>query len=520
MSRPNGAEATFVAVCALALGCEGGARSASDFDPEVHGFAFENYTNEGMRTNLAEADVWRLFGDDVCESGTGEDCPLTTPARQWMEQANGEMNGGHCEGMAVLSLRMFNGDTAAADFGGPTAHALALDGNAALEREIAYWFAIQSLEPYASTEIHGSPTDQVDRLRRAFEDGAPQHTIGFFQRDQTGGHAVAPYAVRERDDGLVDILVYDNNAPGEERAIVVDPMANTWSYRASTDPSVTESEYEGDESTDTLRLGPLAAREGRMTCPFCGQSSNGDTTPPRRVDVSGDAEARIVDAEGHQMGHMGDALVNDIPGARIVAQRSDDLWNDRTEPLYLLPNSEDIEIFLSGSERAAEDASVGVFGRGLYVGVENLLLGVDQVDRVRIYGGGEAITYETSGMETPDVVLAYASLAADWTVAVRSRGDSNGQILDVQLGGDRTALFARFTGADASSQFDLYVLRVDGETELEFFADMIEVPNGARAMLRFGDFDADGESLVLEIDLLGDGTMIERVDLADEAGGL
>ena len=510
--------AALLGVWALA-GCPGSTGSSGDFDPRVHGFGFENYTNEEMRTNLTEADVWRLFGDGVCERGSGEGCELTTPARQWMEQASSEMRHGHCEGMAVLSLRMFRGDTRVTDFGAATANALAIDDNERLQREIAYWFSIQSLEPYASTELHGTPMEQVERLRTSFADGRPAYTIGFFQRDETGGHAVAPYDVRERDDGNLEILVYDNNAPNEERAIVVDPMANTWSYRASTDPSVTEGEYEGDATTDTLRLGPLAAREGRMTCPFCGERT-GDATAQRRVDVDGDASARIVDAEGRQVGHVGDEVVNDIPGAQVIATRSGDLWDDREEPTYALPNSGDLEIFLSGEDRAAEDASLGVYAPGLYVGIEGLLLAVGQTDRVRLYAGGEAVTYETSGMETPDVVLAYSTDAADWLVVLRSRGDSNGQTLDAQLNAELGLLFARFTRADAESQFDLYVLRVDGSTELEFFADMIAVPNGARLTLHYGTFDADGDALVLDVDVFGDGTMVESVDLLDEAGGL
>jgi len=66
----------------LVEGCPSGGVSAGDFDPRVHGFGFENYTNAEMRTNLTEADVWRLFGDDVCESGSGEGCELPAPARQ------------------------------------------------------------------------------------------------------------------------------------------------------------------------------------------------------------------------------------------------------------------------------------------------------------------------------------------------------------------------------------------------------------------------------------------------------
>lgn len=522
MTRRGGVVACALA-CALVLGsaCEPEGPGGDGFDPRTHGFPFQNYGNDvpGL-TNLTEAEVQRAYGDAVCETGSGPECSLTAPARQWMEQVNGEMDGGHCEGMAVLSLRMFHGTSRPSDFGGgDDAHALGLNGNTALQREIAYYFAIQSLDPVANAELQGTPSEQVERLRASFMEGGAPYTIGFFKPGLTEGHAVTPYDVRDRDDGTVEIVVYDNNFPDEERIIEVDPMADTWRYSAAASPDVPESLYEGDASTNTLRLRPLASRDGTMPCPFCGESTAG-TEVPRRVSTAGDASVLIQDMSGQRVGHMGDGIVNEMDGARVIPVMSDDLWQDRAEPVYALPDSRDIDIYFSGDEGPTSEGSVGVFGPGVYAGVENVMLDAGQMDRFRVFAGGEAVTYETSSMETPDVVLAYSTDAADWVVAARTRGDSAGQTVDMQVNTDAGALHLWFTGSDAESEFDLYLLRVDGETELEFWTEMVVVPNGARLMLLYGDFDANGETLVLQVDVFGDGTTIEMVDLLDVEGGL
>ena len=74
------------------------------FRPAVNGFSFENYSDETQVQNLTAVEVRRLFGDQVCATLADGRCVLTPPGQQWMEQINGDMTGGHCEGMAVLSL--------------------------------------------------------------------------------------------------------------------------------------------------------------------------------------------------------------------------------------------------------------------------------------------------------------------------------------------------------------------------------------------------------------------------------
>ena len=65
-------------------------------------------------------DVRRMFGDQACASIEGDQCILTPPGNQWLEQISKAMNGGHCEGMAVLSNLFYTGKANPADFGAAT----------------------------------------------------------------------------------------------------------------------------------------------------------------------------------------------------------------------------------------------------------------------------------------------------------------------------------------------------------------------------------------------------------------
>ena len=116
------------------------------FNPQENGFRFENYGDDIPATNLTSAEMRRMFGDQVCADLNGDECILTPPAEQWMEQVNGDMAGGHCEGMAVLSLMMYTQKVSPQDFGGITASDLDIN-NEDLQREIAYWWATQAVAP-------------------------------------------------------------------------------------------------------------------------------------------------------------------------------------------------------------------------------------------------------------------------------------------------------------------------------------------------------------------------------------
>jgi len=508
---------------ALALSCLAALHASiasAQFDPAVHGFSFQNYTNAGDPVNLTGAELHRMFGDAVCAGGSGPSCRLTPQAAQWAEQISNAMGGGHCEGMAVLSLRFFLGAQQASDFGADTPYGLSLEGNTDLQREIGYWWALQAVPPVSTTRVAGDGFDILDQLEPSlWGEVEESYTVAFFKRNMSGGHAVTPYDVVEYDDGTLAILVYDNNFPGEEREILIDPMTGAWTYVAAANPDDVASRYEGDASSNTLMLIPMSVREGALQCPFCGSYRAG-ASGRRTVSVTGDATLLLMDETGARLGHLPDgSFVDEIEGADFVAPTSDDLWRDQSEPQYLVSSSAPIEIAIGDAGYGGGDSDLGVLGPGYYLGVENLLLDPGQLDLATLLPDRAGLVYETEGMETPDIVLAAETDAADWLAIVRSRGDSGGQVIAAEIDfADGGSLTLAFDGADAESEMDLYLTRIDGDSVLEFGHENIVVPNGAELTVFFADFDEDGEGLSIDVDMDRDGSADMSIPISDEGG--
>lgn len=242
------------------------------FRPEVNGFAFENYGNENRITNLTPIEMQQMFGDPVCVS-PGKPCTLTPVAQRWMEATNQEMNDGHCEGMAVLSLILYTEKARLVEMGVARTLDLTLQENPALQREIAYWYATQATKPTVTSEIlDRTPNEILDILVEALKPGiatAETYTMGIYKPGLKAGHSITPYAVMNRGGGRYVVLVYDNNHPGMEQGVTIDRNTNTWHYLASTKPGEPLSPYYGSASSKTLTLTPTAPRFRQQVCDFC-----------------------------------------------------------------------------------------------------------------------------------------------------------------------------------------------------------------------------------------------------------
>ena len=82
--------------------------SYDGFDPLVDGFSFANWGETGQ---LGATGLIALFGkSEVCATFKKGRCVLYPAAKEWAEQVNEAMAGGHCEGMAVMAARLFRGD--------------------------------------------------------------------------------------------------------------------------------------------------------------------------------------------------------------------------------------------------------------------------------------------------------------------------------------------------------------------------------------------------------------------------
>jgi hypothetical protein len=503
------------------------------FRPTPNGFAFENYGEKlpdgSNPVNLTPADVRRLFGDAVCASLNGNECILTPAGQQWTESANKAMNGGHCEGMAVLAALYYGGLLNPADFGAPGTFDIKLAGNEKLQREIAYWFVTQFTPPSGGTERKDmKPAAVVEEIKAQLAKGKDGefYVVGIYQPGYKGGHAVTPFAVKE-DGDIARIMVYDNNHVGKERFITVDKKTGVWSYNAAINPSAPSSEYKGDDTTFTLTIAPIRIRTKQQTCPFCAASATGETgrnalaspqagVAHNEIFLTGDANLLITDGNGKRLGYVAGKLVSEIPDAYFQPVKSGDFFADEGEPVYYVPRGIKFTVTLDGTGlKADSNSSVTMIGPGYVLEVENVVVKPNQKDTITFAGDGTEMTYATTSKETPNLIVGIETPAADYEFDVKAVGEANGQQFTLRLETKEGRLGITTKDLNANTTYDIVMSRIDKAGEEIFEAAGIELEPNVTDYVLYGDWGGNKKPLKFGTDTNNDGKIDETITVDD-----
>ena len=501
----------------------GGGKPGEGFAPSKQGFKFQNYGGDAKFENLTPVEVKRLFGADVCADADDKgNCILTPAGERWMQENNKAMDGGHCEGMATLALLFDLKKANPADFGASTAFELAIEGNAKLQHEIAYWFSTQSIAPMSKAEVRTlTPNEIADKLAEGFKTGAESYTIGIYMLDGSGGHATTPYAIVDKSDTETWIMHYDNNFPGEERHIDIDRKANTWKYFTAADPKEPGSVYEGNADSKSLTIAPTSVRTGTLICPFCGEidDAKDDETRAkgsRRIMLDGDAHLLITDDTGKKIGYDGGKLVNEIPGAQAIepkamARRAD------SEPVYDLPSGHKLVVTLDGSALKKKDASdVSLIANGYTMGVYGVDLEPGEKDTIEFSADWKEISYTTQLADTPDLELGVATLGADYKFEIHASGEEGGQRVDISLDAKAGTLGVSAAAKDGAATYEVIVHRIADHGEQVFKHAGVAAGAKDKFVFHYADWQGNGKGMKVGVDKGGDGTIDEVEDLTDE----
>ena len=501
------------------------------FRPEVNGFGFPNYGGDAGAINLVPNDVQRMFGDQACVTIQDGQCILTPPGEQWLQQINGAMNGGHCEGMAVLSNLFYIGQVDPKNFGAASVPALQIAGNEPLQREIAYWFTTQATQPARSGIVAQTPSGVVNTLMTAFAAGATgsdQYAVGIYKRDRTGGHAITPYAVEDRGGGIYWIMVYDNNYPGQARAVEVDTNTDTWNYVGSTNPAESEGRYEGDATTTTLELAPIGPRLGQQACPFCqpaaaarvGGALMRQAVPQPQYNeiwLTGDADLLITDAKGRSVGFKNGVFVNEITGSLANSNKFGvNVWAENAEPVYYIPTDIDFTISIDGS-RLTEPANstVTMIGPGYALEVSDIILEPGQVDTLDVAPNGSLLSYRTESGETPFMLVAVETDAADYQFGVYGEKMAAGEALNLSLDTKQGTLSIDTIDNTEAGSYSLEVARYDDKGEQVFGATGVAMAANDVLYIDYLKWPGNGKPMALDVDHGGDGTVDETLTVED-----
>jgi hypothetical protein len=509
-------------------GIEGGRPGVIVYDfgfrPDQHGFSFENYGDDIDVTNLTADEMRRLFGDQVCSRISGDECTLTPPADQWMQQINEAMGGGHCEGMAVLSLMMYTGQISVSEFGGNYASELDISDEA-LQREIAYWWATQATYPAADRVIRGTPMEIMAKIEEMDARGET-YTIGIYKEDFSGGHAITPFGIKSVEDGLYTILVYDNNYPGEVRELLIDERDNSWAYEAAINPQVESELYTGNADTQTLDLTPTSGRLVTQECSFCadgyGSLPGAKLASPaqahNQIFLDGKGRILITDDEGNRLGYVDGKIVNEIPGAFFNAYRMG-FVQEAPDPIYHVPAGLDVTVTIDGSSLDAEsETDLVMIGSGFFIGIEEIILEPGQIDTVYFFPTDQMIIYDTDADESPYIVAGIENRdGADYYFEVQGMDMLGGGEITVWLDTKEGDLLINTEKLQNEGDFAFYMTRITEELEETFYAEGILLRAGAIVYINYADWsDADPEGLYFGIDLDGDGEIDEEY-VADDS---
>lgn len=505
----------------------------SGFRPTTDGFSFENYGNEGSVVNLTAAEMERMFGPAVCANKKNGQCTLTPPAKQWMKQMNEYMDGGHCEGMAVLSTLFFYDQQNPADFGNSTPYKLKFNGNEKLQREIAYWFVTQGTYPGGEEKVNSSPAAVVKQLQETFAQGDNAQewwVMGIYQEDFSGGHAITPYAVKDMGNGVYHVLVYDNNWPGDERYVKVNTKNNTWEYEAAINPDEDSELYKGDEDTETLEIVSVSPRLVTQDCEFC--SGKGATTGRpagvaafqtdsgfNEIWLVGPTNLLIEDENGNRLGYDGTQFVNEIPGAegRNMRFLQTSVWDVDNEPVYRVPVGVKFTITVDASLLTEPStSSVAMIGPGYNLVVQDIYLDPGTKDTITVSPDGSQLSYKTEYNDAPDMIFGVETEEADYEFIVAALDIEAGAEFFVNLDLENGSLNINTTGTKEYGIYEIVMYRVDDEDEQWFNNNDIYLEPNDTAYLLFSEWEGPGSSMFIDIDYSSDGSVDETIELIDE----
>lgn len=283
------------------------------FDPTVHGFSFPNWG--GSSGELGTSGLVALFGKDlVCARITPEGCVVYPGAQEWAKQVNEAMAGGHCLGMAVLAERLFLGGLPPKGLDPAIVRALSTGGakvtdlkpgaqaasnlsfdDPGVRAAVDLWWATQATDRFQQI-AHEQSTWLPSKVVATIRDGLVRHqgsTLAFWWEvnGQGVGHAVTPLGVSQEGDQIA-VSIYDNNFPGTVQRIMVDPVAERWSYAmGSTNPNEPTNRAEG--GVGSLAVVPQFALPVKEKWWMTTDSSVGAAPTTNFFVTTPDPEARV-----------------------------------------------------------------------------------------------------------------------------------------------------------------------------------------------------------------------------------
>lgn len=515
------------------------------FDVAVDGYSFQNYgATTHSADDLGADDMFLMFGPQVCASGTtAATCKLSEPAEDWRKKMLEYMNGGHCDGLAMTSLRFFNqlsfkNKTLPGDY-----QAAALRTNDLLfpgqtiENYLAYYWTTQIV---SHVRISDTPVGIVNRLISDFGKNPPLgYAVHIYKAfGEPAGHSIAAYGVESVGADVSRILVYDNNFPNQRQYITVDKQANTWSYETASTPGQPTDVYTGTATTKNLILSPLSDRD-RPTgqyfeCPFCpepavkaqGASAN-QISGKVEFQYTGEGSILVVNDEGQSTGDDFNTkeFVNTIPGAQV--EQIFGGLGKAIPPRITVPftetNDTKYTVYVHGKTfDSATTGSLMISGAGFTMGVDDLDLDPNELFQFQLSPDGDYISFKsTQTITAPNIYITHdPENDGDPSVSFEISGVTAqaGETIWIDLDRAQERMYFENSGSlEEQLQVIMSMAWPDGDTDE--YTHAVDLPAGSTsAFIDFGAWDGLLDPPTYINDVLQNPSVNHRLKLANATG--
>ncbi len=533
---------TSVFAVSLSSPVEGEITASIDFDPKINGFGFRNFgENPDYDEDLTADDMIRMFGaENVCIEGSKpSDCVLYETATRWMEEAEEKMNGGHCDGFSVASLRMFvgkafKGRKKPADFQRGAVNLFDLQKNQVTSNYVSFYQTLTFLKEtytFRTPTFQKKPSEILAMIGAAMDAKKDYYTLEVWMLENgkyTRGHAIVPMAIEDMGGDVYRIHVYDNNYPGQTKYVTVNAKAQTWRYHTANNPAETARDYVGTAATHTLALKRLSDRSrARYECPFCDEDEEEESDDddasnlflprnfmmnasfaPRKaqaepetinISLTGDSDLLITDPNGKRIGYDAPkkTTVNEIPGAveNLIAGDGE----EDNAPEYILPinaaSQKPYKVTVSGSG-SEENDDLQVVGSGFVVGFSDISVDKGETLNMTVSPDGRELSFTASADgETPSVYITTDDGADKPSYEFQIGGITmtGGKTLTVKLDPDKGLIYFRDDDAD-QDKYDVKVSRTNPNGKVDEFDEFdMDIGKDNNYVLNFGAWDGKGK---------------------------
>jgi len=497
--------------------------SDSGFNVKTDGFAFENYESAPDIVNLKPNDMRRLFGDKACIRITNNDCTVTPPVLQWMNDVNAAMDNGHCEGMAVTSLHLYHHLLQPTMFGGDKTDLLPLKANQRLQSEIAYWWATQRTMPTYTNVVHAKPSQLIKLLADSLRQGQNAsifYTVGIYMRDMSGGHAVTPVSITDLGNNVVGLNIYDNNYPQELRTITVDLTSEKWHYAASNDPNDQSALYEGDAESHSLEITPSQPRLEVQNCDFCDATTQAAPKGNRTFMIASTGAAVtqpaattvFVTPDGKRLGYVDGVLINEITGASVtVFKGAPSVWDTHGQPVFTIPAG--ITVTLQIQHTGPNTFAISAYGNGSVVKISQFTLSADSKSDLAFGATVGSIQINSTSATNPTIYIGAVNNSTHTANATQMTN------LVVPPNSPITIAFDPQTNSytiksPTSSSYDLEVRVSNQQTDYLYAAPNTTIPRG-RVVFTVTQINNNGATVTFNVDSNDDGTYDTQTNVPD-----